>query len=123
VAGICLGLVDLVFCILGLATGKFVLGLDTATLRTLTVAILVFGGQAIFYMARERRHLWSSRPGRWLLLSSAIDLAIVSTLALNGWLMAPLPREILGGVFAAAVVLAFVLDGCKTVLFRALHVT
>jgi H+-transporting ATPase len=123
VAGILLGLVDLVFCVLGLAAGKFVLGLDTATLRTLTVAILVFGGQAIFYVARERRHLWSSRPGRWLLLSSVIDIAIVSTLALNGWLMAPLPPEVLGGVFAAALLLAFVLDGFKSLLFRVLSVS
>lgn len=84
-AGIGLGIVDLVFCILCLATGKFVLGLDTETLRTLTVATLVFGGQAVFYVARERRHFWSSRPGRWLLLSFAIDLTFVSTLALKGW--------------------------------------
>ena len=122
-AGIGLGLVDLVFCVLGLATGKFVLGLDVDTLRTLTVAILVFGGQAIFYVARERRHVWSSLPGRWLLLSSAIDLLIVSTLALNGWLMAPLPPAILAGVFAAALALALVLDGVKGVLFRVLRVS
>ena len=24
---------------------------------------------AVFYIARERRHLWSSRPGPWLLAS------------------------------------------------------
>ncbi len=122
-AGIGLGIVDLVFCVLCLAMGKFVLGLDAATLRTLTVATLVFGGQAVLYIARERRHLWSSRPGRWLVLSSVIDILVVSTLALNGWLMAPLPPAILGGVFAAAVVLAVVLDAVKVVLFRALRIT
>ncbi|MGI4943239.1 MAG: hypothetical protein ACRYHQ_22210 [Janthinobacterium lividum] len=88
----------------------------------MTVATLVFGGQAVFYIARERRHLWSSRPGRWLVLSSAIDVLIVGTLALNGWLMAPLPPVILGSVFAAAVVLAVVMDGVKVVLFRALRI-
>ncbi len=122
-AGIGLGVVDLVFCVLCLATGKFILILDTATLRTLTVATLVFGGQAVFYVARERHRLWSSRPGRWLLLSSAIDLLLVGTLAVNGWLMAPLPPAILAGVFAAAVALALVLDGVKSVLFRALRIT
>ncbi len=121
-AGIGLGIVDLVFCVLCLATGKFVLGLDTVTLRTLTVATLVFGGQAVLYIARERRHLWSSRPGRWLLLCSAVDILIVSTLALNGWLMAPLPPAVLGGVFVAAMVLAVVMDGVKVVLFRALRI-
>ena len=122
-AGIGLGIVDLGFCTLCLATGKFLLGLDTETLRPLTVATLVFSGQAVFYVARERLHFWSSRPGRWLLLSSGIDLMLVSTLALNGWLMAPLPPVILAGVFAAALLLAVVLDGMKTLLFRVLHVT
>lgn len=105
-----------------LATGKFVLGLDAETLRTLTVATLVFGGQAVFYVARERRHIWSSWPGRWLLLSSAIDLTLISTLALKGWLMAPLAPAVLAGVFAAALVLAVVLDGVKAVLFHALRI-
>jgi len=63
-AGVLMGMVDLLFCIVCLTIGKFLLGLDTATLRTLTVVTLVFSGQAIFYVARERRHIWSSRPGR-----------------------------------------------------------
>ena len=57
IAGIVLGLVDLIFCVSCLAVGKFVLGLDTETLRTLTVITLVFSGQALFYVSRERRHL------------------------------------------------------------------
>ena len=121
-AGIGLGIVDLAFCVLCLAAGKFVLGLDAATLQTLTVATLVFGDQAVFYVARERRHIWSSRPGRWLLLSSCIDLTLISTLALNGWLMAPLAPIVLGSLFVAALLLAVVLDGVKIVLFQALRI-
>jgi H+-transporting ATPase len=63
IAGIILGFCDLVFCIASLSVGRFALGLDSNTLRTLTVVTLVFSGQAIFYVSRERRHLWSSRPG------------------------------------------------------------
>ncbi len=44
-------------------------------------------------------------------------------LALNGWLMALLAPTILGGVLAAALVLAVVLDAVKSVLFRALHIS
>ena len=72
--------------------------------------------------ARERRHLWSSRPGTWLLASSAVDLAIVSTLAINGILMAPLPIAILVSLFAAACVLAIVLDWVKVILFARLQI-
>ena len=35
--------------------------------------------------------MWSSKPSNWVLLSSAADVAIVSTLALSGTLMEPLP--------------------------------
>ena len=122
IAGVALGFVDLLFCVACLAVGKFALGLDTATLQTLTVTTLVFGGQAVLYVARERRHLWSSRPGGWLLLSSVIDVLIVSVLALKGLLMAPLAPAILAGLFLAAVVFAIVLDTVKSVLFRHLRV-
>jgi H+-transporting ATPase len=123
IAGVIMGVVDLMFCVTCLATGKFALGLDTETLRTLTVITLVFSGQALFYVAREREHLWSSLPGRWLILSSIVDLALISVLAINGFLMAAIPIGILVGVFVAAIIFAFVLDAMKSVLFRHLAVT
>lgn len=117
-----MGVVDLMFCVACLATGKFVLGLDTETLRTLTVITLVFSGQALFYVARERQHFWSSLPGRWLIVSSITDLALISLLAVNGYLMAAIPIWLLAGVFIAAIVFAFVLDAVKSVLFHRLAV-
>lgn len=122
VAGIIMGLVDLLFCASCLATGKFILGLDIMALRTLTVVTLVVSGQAVFYVARERRHFWSSVPGRWLLLSSAFDLGIIGLLAANGVLMTALPVTILISLFAAAIVFAFVLDGVKVALFHRLAI-
>ena len=122
IAGVIMGMVDLMFCVACLATGKFVLGLDTETLRTLTVITLVFSGQALFYVARERQHLWSSLPGQWLVLSSITDLALISVLAINGFLMAAIPIGILAGVFAAAIIFAFLLDTVKSVLFHRLAV-
>ena len=121
-AGVLMGVVDLAFCVGCLATGRFVLGLDPSTLRTLTVVTLVFSGQAVFYVSRERRHIWSSRPGRWLLLSSAVDLTFISVLAANGILMTALPLAILAGLLLAATVFAFILDGVKLVVFRILRV-
>ncbi len=122
IAGIVLGFVDLTFCIVSLATGKFLLNLSTGALQTFVVVTLVFSGQAVFYVARERQHLWSSRPGRWLIASSIVDLAIISLLASNGVLMTALPIIIIGGVFGGATVLAFVLDGVKFILFRRLAI-
>jgi H+-transporting ATPase len=122
IAGIILGFCDLIFCIASLAVGRFALRLDNETLRTLTVVTLVYSGQAIFYVSRERRHLWSSRPGSWLIASSILDITLFSMLATQGILMAPLPATIVGWVFGAAIVLAFCLDAVKVMLFRRLAI-
>ena len=120
IAGVAMGLVDLLFCGSCLVVGKYVLHLDIASLRTLTVVSLVFSGQALFYVAREREHMWSSRPGRWLLVGSVVDLGLVSAAALNGILMTALPAEILAEMFGATIVFAFVLDTVKVLVFRRL---
>ena len=116
--GVILGCVDLAFCAGSLATGKFGLGLSPGALVTLAVVTLVFSGQAVFYVAREREHLWSSLPGRWLIISSIVDLGLVSTLAANGILMTSLPIALLGELFLAAVIFAFILDTVKLLAFR-----
>jgi H+-transporting ATPase len=120
IVGIALGLVDLLFCLGCLAVGKVWIGLDINALRTLAVVSLVFSGQAVFYMAREREHIWSSMPGKWLIVCSVIDLGIVSVLAGFGILMVPLPAGIIACVLLAAVGFAFVLDAIKVLLFRRL---
>ena len=85
-----LGLFGLLFAVGVVAVGKYVLGFDIANLRTLAFITLVFAGQATIYVVRERRHMWHSRPGSWLVLSSALDLGIAASLAITGTLMAPL---------------------------------
>ncbi len=122
VCGVVLGLVDLAFCVACLATGKFALRLDTETLRTLAVVTLVFGAQALLYVARERRRIWSSRPSGWLVASSVADVAVVVTFAFVGILMAPLPAAVIIGLLAAAVAFAFVLDFVKAALFGRLAI-
>ncbi len=122
IAAVVLGFCDLVFCVASLTVGRFVLGMNGDALRTLTVVTLMFSGQAIFYVSRERSHLWSSRPGWWLIGSSAIEVTLFGTMAIRGVLMAPLAATIVAGVFGAAVVLAFVLDTMKLILFRRLAI-
>jgi len=121
-AGVLLGICDLAFCIASLSIGRFALGLDVDHLRTLTVVTLVYSGQAIFYISRERRHLWSSRPGAWLIASSILDLTLFSTLATRGILMAPLSAAVVACSLGAALVLALCLDTVKVALFRHLAI-
>jgi H+-transporting ATPase len=117
-AGVIMGMFDLLFCVTCFSTGRYLLDLDTGTLQTLTVVTLVFSGQAVFYVARERQHLWSSRPGKWLVISSVVDLTLISLLAVNGVLMRPLAIAIVAGLFAAAIVFSLLLDSVKVVLFH-----
>jgi len=120
IAGVLLGLFDLVFCVGVLLVGKDYLELDLDTLRTLMLVNLVISGQAIYYVVRERRRIWSSRPSEIVLACSLADLLIVPTLAFAGVLMAPLPLSIILSVFATAIVFAFALDEAKARLFHAL---
>src|SRR5579871_908336 len=121
IAGVVLGVFDLAFCVGVLLVGYDYLRLDLETLRTMTLVNLVISGQAIYYVVRERRRIWSSRPGTIVLACSLADLLIIPTLAFTGILMAPLSLSIILGIFATAVVFAFVLDEVKTVIFRALY--
>jgi H+-transporting ATPase len=120
VAAVVMGLVNLAFCVGILLFGKNYLKLDIETLRTLTLVNLVCNGQAIYYVVRERRRIWSSWPSTIVIACSIADLLIVPTLALTGTLMAPLSFRVVAGLFAAAIVFAFALDAVKAVVFRTL---
>jgi H+-transporting ATPase len=120
--GICLGFCDLVFCTSVLAVGKYRLHLDIETLRTLSIVTLIFSGQAILYVVRERRHLWSSRPSPWLMAASAADLLIIATLATRGILMKPLPISVVAVLLAVTLVFSLMLDLIKVRVFRRLQI-
>jgi H+-transporting ATPase len=122
IAGVSMGVCELIFCIAVLAIGRFRLGLEIETLRTLAFVAIVFGNQATTYTNRERRRLGSSRPSAWLVGSSVVDLLIASMLATCGIAMAPLPILVVGGTLIAAAVFAFLLDFAKFPLFNHLKI-
>jgi H+-transporting ATPase len=122
-AGVMLGLCFLGFSTAVLMVGKFELRLGVDALRTLCVVAIVYGSQATIYAIRERRHLWGLRPSVWLVSSSIADLLIISTLAIFGIAMAPLPWPVVAGEFAAAVAFALFLDGLKIPIFARLKIS
>ena len=121
-AAIILGVCKLAFSTAVLAWGKYLLGLSPAQLQTLAFTTLVFGAQAVLYVVRERRPLWSSKPSKWVLAASALDIAIVFLLAVSGTLMAPLPWRVPAAVLMAAAVFALILDQIKLVVISVLKV-
>jgi H+-transporting ATPase len=115
--GIIMGFCDLAFCAGILVFGFRVMHLDIDTLRTMTFVTLTCNGQAVFYVVRERKRLWSSRPSLLVVLSSIADASIVGTLALGGIMMAPLAPSVVAGILVSAIVLALVMDQIKAWLF------
>ncbi len=92
-------------------------------MQTLAVVAIIYGSQAIMYAIRERRHLWRLRPTLWVILSSVADLTIISTLAIRGIAMAPLPFSIVAYEFTAALVFAVILNGVKIPVFARLNLS
>jgi H+-transporting ATPase len=118
--GVILALCNVVFGAAVLAVGRYRLGLDIGALRTLAAVTLMIDGQAIFYVVRDRRRLWSSLPSVWVVASSIVNVGIIVVLATEGFLMKPISISLIGGVLAAAVALALVLDTVKCLVSRRL---
>jgi H+-transporting ATPase len=110
-------------CKLGFSTAMLGVGLwgrlGSEELQTLTFVTLVLGNQALLYVLRERGRMWRSRPSSWVFASSAVDVAIVSTLASSGTLMAPLPWRLMLVVAAATIAFALILDQIKRPILSA----
>lgn len=122
IAGVFMGISELVFCTAVLAIGKFHFGFGIETLRTLAFVVIVFGNQATTYTNRTRQRLWLTRPSLWLVLSSVVDLSIASTMANRGIAMAPLPLLVMGGTLLGAVIFAFLVDIVKVPVFHRLQI-
>ena len=122
IAGVFMGVSELIFCTALLAIAKYRLGLGIDMLRTLAFVAIVFGNEAMTYTNRERQRLGSARPSRWLIASSVADVLIASTLATRGIAMSPLPILVVGGILVSAAVFAFIVDVAKVPVFRSLGI-
>jgi H+-transporting ATPase len=121
-AGVVMGLCFLAFCTGTLLIGKYSLGLSVGRLQTLAAVTLIFGGEAILYCVRERRHLWRSLPSTWMIVATVADIMIISVLALRGIEMQAISVAVAVTVFAAAVLFGFFLDFIKVPVFRRLGI-
>jgi H+-transporting ATPase len=97
--------------------GRDLLRLPLPQLQTLIFLTLVFTGQATVYLVRERHHFWHSRPSRWLMLSSLADITVVSVLATQGVLMAPVSPALVAGLLLLVLVCMTAMDFFKIRLF------
>jgi H+-transporting ATPase len=121
-AGLFMGIGELILCVAVLAVGIHVLGFDTAQLQTLAFVVIVFGNQATTYNNRVRLGIWSSRPSIWLIVSSITDILIAAAFAINGIAMTSIPAPAVLGTLAAAAAFAVLWDFAKVPVFRRLNI-
>jgi H+-transporting ATPase len=118
--GLALGSLILVFSFGIFLAGRDWLQLPLPQLQTLVFITLVFTGQGTVYLVRQRQHFWKSRPSKWLVLSSAADIAVVSILASRGILMEAIPPQVLFGSLIACGCYLAAVDFVKIGLLRKL---
>ncbi len=121
-AAIPLAGLKLCFCVGVLAFGAFRLHLASGALQTLTFAMLVFAGQGLNFVLRERKPFWSSRPSTLMMAFSAMDVALIALVAVSGFLTTPLPVLLVLALFGATALFLLLLDQVKVVLFRHLRI-
>jgi H+-transporting ATPase len=102
--------------------GRGFLRLPLPQLQTLVFVTLVFTGQGMVYLVRERHHFWNSTPSGWMILSSIIDVAVVCLMSVRGILMAPLPGAVTASVIITCVLYLIALDLMKVpILSRVMY--
>jgi H+-transporting ATPase len=122
-AGVLIGSCLLLFSTAMLVAGKYGLDFGLAQLQTMTVVALINGAQAVTYAIRERRHLLGLRPTSWIVLSSVANILIISTMAVRGLVMAPIPLSVVACEFAAAIGFFVLLDMLKIPVFARLRIS
>ncbi|BCB27995.1 hypothetical protein SKTS_28810 [Sulfurimicrobium lacus] len=80
--------------------------------------MLVFTGLGNVYLVRERRHFWQSRPSRWLMVATALDLAVVCAMASQGVLMTAISPALIAGLLGLALAYLVLMDFLKIRIFR-----
>jgi len=101
--------------------GRDWLQLPLPQLQTLIFVMLVFTGQGNVYLVRERQHMWHSRPSRWLVVASLLDIIVVSVFATRGILMAPIHPALVLALLLVVVLYLLLVDFVKIRIFRYLY--
>jgi H+-transporting ATPase len=93
-------------------------GLSIDEIHTFIFDMLVFSGQFTVYMVRERKRFYMSRPGNILLLSSLIDIIVISAFSYYGILVSAIPLIfVLASILITFVWMVF-MDTVKNVVFK-----
>lgn len=104
------------FLLLELATAHF--GISGAELQTLVYLKLSVAGHFVIFLTRSEGPFYRSRPAGILVASVLGTQLVASTIALEGWLIAPIPLAWVAGIWGYAAVETFLADFVKRAVTR-----
>ncbi|MGB9740996.1 MAG: plasma-membrane proton-efflux P-type ATPase [Candidatus Bathyarchaeales archaeon] len=108
--------------ILTIAIGKIYFNLEEEKLQTFTMLTLVFYSQFRVYIVRERRHFWSSKPGKGLTISIIATLIGFTLLGIYGLIIPSLPPyHVLVALGFSALFTVGIIDPFKYLVFKRLQ--
>ena len=118
-ASLAVGSLIIVGGMLALAIGKVYFHLEWERLQTFTMLTLVFYSQFRVYIVRERRHFWSSKPGKELFISIIATLIGFTLLGIYGIIIPPLlPYQVLFALGFSALFTIGITDPFKYWIFK-----
>ncbi|MEM0053913.1 MAG: plasma-membrane proton-efflux P-type ATPase [Nitrososphaeria archaeon] len=104
---------------IALVIGKNYFQLDWERLRTFIMLILVFNSQFRVYIVRERRHFWSSKPGKGLIISIAAVTVVFTLLGIYGIIIPSLSTDqVLFALGFPALFTLGIVDHFKYIVFK-----
>jgi H+-transporting ATPase len=112
------GMLLVVEGMLVILTGMKYFHLEWEKLRTLVMLNLIFNSQFRVLIVRERRHFWSSLPGRELLILSAATITGFALLGIYGVFVPSLTLNQVLAVLGFSVLFTLGIDFPKYYLFR-----
>lgn len=101
---------------------NYLLHLSLGQMQTLMFVMLVFTGQANVYLVRERHHFWNSRPSRWMLLGTLVDIILVGIFASQGILMTAIPLTYIAISLLVIALYVPCADWIKILIFKLTHI-
>ncbi|MEM3866151.1 MAG: plasma-membrane proton-efflux P-type ATPase [Candidatus Bathyarchaeia archaeon] len=118
-ASLVVGLLLVVESVTAMVIGKNYFQLEWEKLRTFIMLVLVFNSQFRVYIVRERRHFWSSKPGKGLIASFTAIIIGFILLGIYGIIIPSLSlNQVLFALGFSALFTVGIVDSFKYLAFK-----
>lgn len=117
-SGFAIGLCWVLFSLGMFLLGRDYFSLNLSKLQTLVFLLLVFSGLAAVYLVRTPHSFWQARPGKLLLISTIVDLAVACSLAYFGILMESLHASVIFLLGLSVFAFMFILDQINIIILN-----